>query len=114
MPIAEPDRTKGSIPKGLDGCKGAYRGYGEGERRLIEVNKRKRDKGGRTALCVSVSHACRCDVKGGNRECREWLLRRRDGGWTWTMSMALLDMLVGHDLSVLRIALLCDLGRKRK
>jgi hypothetical protein len=25
------------------------------------------------------------------------------------MSMALLDMLVGHDLSALRIALLCDL-----
>jgi hypothetical protein len=30
------------------------------------------------------------------------------------MSMALLDMLVGHDLSVLRIALLYDWRRKRK
>jgi hypothetical protein len=28
------------------------------------------------------------------------------------MSMALLDMLVGHDLSVLRVALLCDLRMK--
>jgi hypothetical protein len=28
------------------------------------------------------------------------------------MSMALLDMLIGHDLSVLRIALLCDLRMK--
>jgi hypothetical protein len=45
MPIAQPDRTKGSIPKGLDGSKGAYRGYREGERRLIEVDKRKTDKG---------------------------------------------------------------------
>jgi hypothetical protein len=30
------------------------------------------------------------------------------------MSMALLDMLVGHDLSRLRIALLCDLRKKER
>lgn len=88
MPIAEPDRTKGTIAEGLDGGKGTYRG----------------------ALCVSVSHTCGCDVESGNCVGGERLLRCRYG--SWTMSMALLDMLVGHDLCMLRIALLCDLGKK--
>jgi hypothetical protein len=71
----------------------------------------KGQREGRTALCVSVSDTGRGDVESRNCKRGERLLRCRNGGG-WTVSMALLDMLVGHGLSVLRIALLCDLGKR--
>lgn len=61
-------------------------------------------RGGRTTVRVSVLHTCRCNVVSGNGGCLKQLLRSHDV--SWAMSMALLDMLVRHDLSVLRIALL--------
>ena len=67
---------------------------------------------GQTTVGVPVSHAGGGDGRCRNCECGEGLLRCRYG--RWTMSMALLDMLVGHDLSVLRIALLCDLRMKER
>ncbi len=67
---------------------------------------------GRTALCVPVPHTGGGDVKCRNCKSGERLFRCRYG--SWTMSMALLDMLAGHDLSMLRIALLCDLRKKER
>ena len=113
MPIAEPDRTKGTIAEGFDGGKGTNRGCGGEKGWSMWEEERDRVGGdGRTALCVSVSHARGRDVESGNCVGGERLLRCRYG--SWTVSMALLDMLVGHDLRMLRIALLCDLRKKSR
>jgi len=76
------------------------------EKRYGEVRKWSR-----TTLNVSVSQTCGGNREGGDCDSRKRLLGCGDG--SWTMSMALLDMLLGHDLSMLRIALLCDLGERR-
>ena len=82
------------------------------EKREWSITMKLGQEEGRTTLCVSVSHTGGGDGRCGNGECGERLLRCRYG--IWTMSMALLDMLVGHDPSVLRIALLCDLRMKER
>ena len=110
MPIAEPDRTKGTIAEGLDGGKGTHRGCGEGS--MWEGERERVGGDERTALCVSVLHTFGGDVESGNCVGSERLFRCRYG--SWTMSMTLLDMLVGHDLRMLRIALLCDLRKKSR
>ena len=64
----------------------------------------------RTALGISVLHTRGGEFDGRYCECCERLLWCGEG--SWTMSMTLLDMLMGHDLRVWCIALLCDLGRE--
>ena len=64
MPIAEPDRTKGTIAEGLDGGKGMYRGCrGEKGWSMWEEERDRVEGDGQTALCVAALS--------GNLDCRE-------------------------------------------
>ena len=64
MPIAETDRTKGTIAEGLDGGKGTYRGCrGEKGWSMWEEEWDRVGGDGWTALCVSALS--------GNLDCHE-------------------------------------------